>query len=190
MSNYKVIEYVEKDLQLEHHGILGMHWGIRRYQNKDGSLTPAGVERYGKKLERANSNINYAMNRRSLPKVSGERLIRDNIKQYEEHPSDEKKEELDEFVKETRQHAAGDTIYYDFYAFNSVFNQEIAYDNLASKIRDKYGDTSFEEVAKWMSDHLSEDGNRNFEQAMANRKEYEVLLAENDTKLDEIFKRK
>ena len=29
-----------------HHGILGMKWGIRRYQNKDGSLTPAGRERY------------------------------------------------------------------------------------------------------------------------------------------------
>lgn len=32
---------------LEHYGIRGMKWGRRRYQNKDGSLTPAGRIRYG-----------------------------------------------------------------------------------------------------------------------------------------------
>lgn len=35
--------------ELMHFGIKGMHWGQRRYQNEDGSLTPAGEARYGKK---------------------------------------------------------------------------------------------------------------------------------------------
>lgn len=35
------------DEYLAHHGILGMKWGIRRYQNKDGTLTPEGRKRYG-----------------------------------------------------------------------------------------------------------------------------------------------
>lgn len=34
---------------LVHHGVLGMKWGIRRYQNKDGSLTAEGLRRYGRK---------------------------------------------------------------------------------------------------------------------------------------------
>ena len=32
-----------------HHGIKGQRWGVRRYQNKDGSLTPAGQKRLEKK---------------------------------------------------------------------------------------------------------------------------------------------
>lgn len=32
---------------LEHHGIKGQKWGVRKYQNTDGSLTPEGRKRYG-----------------------------------------------------------------------------------------------------------------------------------------------
>lgn len=36
---------VDEDF-IAHHGILGMRWGVRRFQNKDGSLKPAGRKRY------------------------------------------------------------------------------------------------------------------------------------------------
>ena len=33
--------------ELYHHGVKGQKWGVRRYQNEDGSLTAAGKKRYG-----------------------------------------------------------------------------------------------------------------------------------------------
>lgn len=42
---------------LTHHGTKGMRWGIRRYQNKDGSLTAAGKKRYGDKDESSEETV-------------------------------------------------------------------------------------------------------------------------------------
>lgn len=52
MLQLEVLELSDTFLQhsfLAHHGILGMKWGIRRYQNKDGSLTSEGRIHYGSK---------------------------------------------------------------------------------------------------------------------------------------------
>lgn len=51
---------------LQHFGVKGMKWGVRRYQNKDGTLTNAGKKRYKddptvqkSKAERDNARVNY-----------------------------------------------------------------------------------------------------------------------------------
>lgn len=48
---------------LQHHGVKGMKWGIRRYQNKDGSLTPAGKKRAVKLKEEYTSLTGKRMTR-------------------------------------------------------------------------------------------------------------------------------
>lgn len=57
--------------ELTHHGILGMHWGIRRYQNPDGSLTPEGQKRRAerdRKWVKKNYNKIYSNAYRSFQK--------------------------------------------------------------------------------------------------------------------------
>ena len=53
MAKYYVT-YKSEDIL--HYGILGMRWGVRRFQNEDGSLTPAGRKRYIRDIQ------NYPMN--------------------------------------------------------------------------------------------------------------------------------
>lgn len=40
---------MEGSSDIYHHGIKGQKWGVRRFQNPDGTLTPDGIERYRKK---------------------------------------------------------------------------------------------------------------------------------------------
>ena len=45
---------------LQHHGIKGQHWGVRRFQNEDGSLTSAGKKRYDVDVETAQKKYDIA----------------------------------------------------------------------------------------------------------------------------------
>ena len=65
---YYVVPY---DSELYHFGIKGMKWGVRRYQNKDGSLTSAGKKRYSKEYKKQAKKVTQDI-RNNLGRLSDE----------------------------------------------------------------------------------------------------------------------
>ena len=58
--------YSDRYTELYHHGVKGQHWGERRWQNEDGSLTPAGYAHYGYKGKNIRISKGSKLYRRSL----------------------------------------------------------------------------------------------------------------------------
>lgn len=93
MSNNYILT---SDGELYHWGIKGMKWGVRRYQNEDGTLTEAGKKRLVKRVQRADANNNpsYA---RTLAEEAFDNY-RSTSKSYQTAKTSKKK--LDELKRE------------------------------------------------------------------------------------------
>lgn len=64
-------------LPIEHHGIKGQHWGFRRYQNIDGTLTPEGKKRYNQASKNA---VNRALTRGAARVYTTPQVARSSVK--------------------------------------------------------------------------------------------------------------
>ena len=83
--------------ELTHYGILGMKWGVRRYQNSDGTLTDEGKKRYTSEWKKQYLKDPYAYNK--MPKdITGSNKIKEINKNTSELR--QKIEDIDSQIKD------------------------------------------------------------------------------------------
>ena len=64
--------------ELYHHGIKGMKWGVRRYQNSDGSLTAAGKKRYDRDIRE--NDARKKENRIKIDGPDADRWVKEDLR--------------------------------------------------------------------------------------------------------------
>lgn len=78
--------------ELYHYGILGMKWGVRRYQKKDGTLTNSGKKRYDKEMERLKAEEKIIKNKNrtqsKLEKLEAKRKSVEELKKNSNKPKE------------------------------------------------------------------------------------------------------
>ena len=118
------------EYELKHAGIKGMKWGVRRYQNKDGSLTPAGKKRYDEPHE----DYRRAHDKKPISQMSDKELqARNNRLQQEQN-----------YKRLTQSSGRGKKAVQAFISTAGTISAAIAaygtYKTLANKGIDKIGD--------------------------------------------------
>lgn len=158
------------ELYLEHHGVKGMHWGVRRYQNYDGSLTSLGKRRALKKEFRRISTMDRdeIKNEKAEVKAAGVKkgLFRDSLAKgstiyrytsKSNEPIDERRKyvsitptDRDVYKKDALANALsnkGESIYLNEYVSQNKLKIAKA-ENVTKDIIKKYGDKHINDVYK------------------------------------------
>lgn len=135
--------YQEHDINsLQHHGIKGQKWGIRRYQNPDGSLTEEGKLRY--------LNSDGTLTSQGRKELSPEQQLK--IRQ--------------EFAKKQADEGTGE------YADNAIYDEAKQKEKLNNAKQNKMYDLDFVETIQNAEGLTSDDVNREYKAYLKNPRKY------------------
>ena len=133
------------DNSLQHWGVKGMRWGVRRYQNADGTLTPAGKKRYDKEMsklkEEAKTLRNKQRTQAKMDKLDAQRRKVENLRKKD----DELESKKDKPAVET---SKKDTKNYKMMS-DDVLREKIA----RLELEKKYRELSSQSVAEAKKKH-------------------------------------
>lgn len=95
--------------ELVHYGVIGMKWGVRRYQNKDGSLTEAGKKKYGEGGEHRYTSMETKIYNKAAKKAREKGLDSRGV-EYAEKQAKRSQEIDDRMLEYSKRVSAGGNI--------------------------------------------------------------------------------
>lgn len=153
--------------ELYHHGVKGMKWGVRRYQNPDGSLTARGQKRYSNKQAYeiktvdgdvfriyGGSNRNYNTKKSKVIKTQGEHLREMDTKKLQAQMNKQadraaRKNEKKQFKKDVKDYReAKRYIDYEFNQYGDIRNVRNRGYEMLDRVRIEKGNQYADRILK------------------------------------------